>query len=262
MSPLATAQIVGNVVSLTARGGTIAISKGRTEMYMRQANNEIFAPRGLKVEIAKLNAIAKMANIPILDDLGKIDKNSKLLNDIDVEDLRSLSGQQRRLTTLSQWIQPLELEGLPMIEERKNPLSRLSQVVSERQRTNGEKTLIKEREKSHKEGGKADREYRKEMEKQEAKEEKVRRKKQGHKLEEELDKIAKERRKIEKGYAKESGKLIKDSKEEKTFRKMLWLVIRNLDKDSGAGPDSYVYELPDHYVHELPDHYVHELPEP
>jgi hypothetical protein len=233
MVPLTTAQIVGNAMSFAAQAGTIAVSKGRTEIYMHRANKEIFAPRGLKVEIAKLDAIAKMANLPILDDLGKVNKNSRLLEDIGVEDLRTLSGQERRLAALSQWIQPLELESLPTIEEKTNSLSKLGQVASERQRKSGEKKMIKEREKSHEEGGKVDREYRKEMGKQDAKEEKARRTKQGYKLQEELDKIAKERRKIGKEYEKESGKLLKVSKEEKAFRKILWLVIRNLE-DNGA----------------------------
>lgn len=245
MVPLATAQIVGNAVSFAAQVGTVAVSKGRTEVYMRQVNKEIFAPRGLKVEIAKLPAIAKMANIPILDDLGKIDKKSKLLHDVDVGDMCSLSGQERRLTTLSQWIQPLELHSLPTIQEQKNPLSKLSQAASERARNKGEKKLIKEREKIHEESGKVEREYRKETIKQDKKEEKARRKKQGHKLEEKLEEIAKERRKIDKEYVKESGKLVKDDKEEKAFRKLLWLVIRNLEEENGAEPDPYVYEMPE-----------------
>lgn len=245
MVPLASAQIVGNAVSLAAQAGTVAVSKGRTEMYLRRANSEIFAPRGLKVEIARLDAVAKMANIPILDHLGKIDKNAKLLGDIDGEDLLALGGQERRLAAWSRWIQPLELESLPAIEERKNPLGTLSQAASERQRKKGEKKLLEERKKSHEQGGKAEREYLKEMAKLDAKEEKARRTKQSSKLEEELDKIARERRKIEKGHEKQSAKLANGSKEENAFRKILWLVVRNLEDENGAGPDPYVYEEPE-----------------
>ena len=243
--PLATAQIVGNAVSFAAQASTVAVSKGRTELFLREANKDIFAPRGLKVEIAKMDAIAKLANIPILDSSGKIEKHSKILGDLEIQELRAISGQERRLQALSQWIAPLEVTPLPMIEQQSNPLSRLNQAASERQRKKGEQKLIEDREKAHKkinkDGDKAEREYEKELRKLEKEEEKVRRKEDGRKLEKELEKIEKERRKAEKEYEKETGKLIKEDKEEKAFRKILWLVIRNLEDDSGTGPDPYMY---------------------
>ena len=244
--PLATAQIVGNAVSFAAQAGTVAVSKGRTELYLREANKDIFGPRGLKAEIAKIDAIAKIAGIPILDAAGKIDKKSKLLDDIDVQNTRNVSGQERRLMALSHWTAPLEVTPLPEIEQQKNPLSRLNQAASERQRRKGEEKLIEDREKAHKkmtkDGSKAEREYEKEMRKLEKEEEKVRRKEDGRKLDKELEKIEKERRKAEREYEKETGKLMKEDKEEKALRKILWLVIRNLEDDSGAGPDPYVYQ--------------------
>jgi hypothetical protein len=244
--PLATAQIVGNAVSFAAQAGTVAVSKGRTELYLREANKDIFGPRGLKAEIAKIDAVAKIAGIPILDAAGKIDKKSRLLDDIDVQTVRTVSGQERRLMALSQWIAPLEVTPLPEIEQQKNPLSRLNQAASERQRRKGEEKLIEDREKAHKkmseDGSKAEREYQKEMRKLDKEEEKVRRKEDGHKLEKELEKIEKERRKAEREYEKESDKLMKEDKEEKALRKILWLVIRNLEDDSGAGPDPYAYQ--------------------
>jgi hypothetical protein len=238
--PSGIAQIVGNAVAFAAQAGTVAISKGRTEIYLRDANKDIFAARGLKVEIAKVEAIAKIAGIPILDDSGKLDKNSKLLGNLEVEELHTLSGQERRLRALDQWIAPLEVTPLPAIERQSNPMSRLNQGASERQRHMGEKKLIEDRakgqEKARKEGNKAEREYAKEMRKLDKEEQKVRRKEDCHKLEKELAKIEKDRRKAEKYYAKDSGKVLED-KEEKAMRKILWLVIRDLKDDSGVGPN-------------------------
>ena len=186
----------------------------------------------------------KSACMPILDARGKIDKNSKLLENVDVDNLYTSSGQQRRLTALSQWIEPLELDALPEIEETRNPLSSLSTAASERQREKGEKKLLKQREKVHEDESKAKRHYQKDLRKQDRKEENLKTpgKKTGEELEESLHKIETERRKIEKEYEKETGKKVKDDKEEKALRKILWLVIRNKEDDSGEGIDPYVDE--------------------
>ena len=247
--PLATAQIVGNAVSFAAQAGTVAVSKGRTEVFLRAANQDIFGPRGLKVEIAKLDAIAKIAGIPILDSSGKkIEKSSRLLSDLEGPEVSTLSGQERRLHALGAWIEALEVTPLPSIEQQSNPLSRLNQAASERQRTKGEEKLIKDREKGlkkiRKDGGKAEREYEKELRKLEKEEGKARRKEDGRKLEKELEKIDKDRRKAAKEYEKETRQLMKDDKEEKVFRKILWIVIRKLEDGGEHGPDPYMYESP------------------
>jgi hypothetical protein len=224
----------------------VAVSKGRTELYLRDANKNIFAPRGLKVDIAKVEAIAKLAGIPILDGLGKLDKNSKLLGDLEVEELHTLSGQERRLSALGLWIAPLEVTPLPSIERQSNLMSRLNQEASERQRHKGEKKLIEDRakgqEKANKEGNKAECEYAREMRKLDKEEQRVRKKEDGHKLERELAKIEKHRRKAEKDYAKDSGKALEEDKEEKAMRKILWLVTRDLIDDSGAGPNPDMHQ--------------------
>lgn len=237
--PMPITQIVGNAVAFASQAGTVAVSKGRTELYLRDANKDIFAPRGLKVEIAKLEAIAKIASIPLLDSSGKINKQSRLLADLEVEELHTMSGQERRLRALSPYIAPLEVTPLPTIQRQGNPLSRLNQAASERQRHRGERKLIEGREKSqakvNKESNKAEREYAKEMGKLDRDEDKVRREKDGRKLEKELEKIDKDRRKVEKDYEKDAGKALKEDEEEKAFRKILWLVIRDLEDSSYAG---------------------------
>jgi hypothetical protein len=80
------------------------------------------------------------------------------------------------------------------------------------------------------------------MRKLDKEEQKVRRKEDGHKLEKELAKIEKHRGKPGEGYAKDSGKALKEDKEEKAMRKILWLVIRDLKDNSGAGPNPDMHQ--------------------
>lgn len=53
-----------------------------------------------------------------------------------------------------------------------------------------------------------------------------------------LEKVKKERSKAEKDYEKEMQKVqkdtVKDDKEHKGMRKVLWLIIRDLDAESGV----------------------------
>ena len=245
--PLATAQIVGTAVGAAATLTTVAMSKGRTEMYMREANRDIFGPRGLKVEIAKLDALAKVAGIPILNPSGKIDKNAPLLTPLeDVYEVNNLSGQQRRLNTLRPWIADLEVEDLGQVNVPDNAFSRFNAGASERVRRRGEAKMLKRRVKAHagmeKEINKAMEDYNKHMRELDEDEAKVRRKEahKPEKLNKELAKIQMDRRKVEQDYEKDMREIdqdrVKDDKEEKGMRKILWLIIRELDADSGTGP--------------------------
>ncbi|KUJ11339.1 uncharacterized protein LY89DRAFT_625896, partial [Mollisia scopiformis] len=64
MVPHHWAMIAGNVIQTTANLGTFAVSKGRTELYMREVNEKMFKPRGLKVSIAKTEAIRSVLRVP------------------------------------------------------------------------------------------------------------------------------------------------------------------------------------------------------
>lgn len=260
--PLQTAQIVGTSVNFAANVATYGVSKGRTEMCLRAANRELFAPRGLKVEIAKLDALAKIAGIPgVLDPVtGKLDKKASILAPLE-ESLReeevepavvaqSQSAQHRRLQALETWIAPLDLAPLPEIKQSDNMLGKLHTMASEKQRQKEEKKFLKdrdkyfkEREKADREAAKVDKEFEKDMAKLDKEERKVRRKEAGSskKLEEELGKIEKERAKLVKEKGKEMRKIEKDKrkedKEEGSLRKILWLIVRNIEDPSGPGPN-------------------------
>ncbi|KAJ4258850.1 hypothetical protein NW762_007937 [Fusarium torreyae] len=240
MVPLGTAQIVGNSVNAAANLSTFAMSKSRSELCIRKANKELFMPRGLKLEFAKLDAVARCAQIPILNSEGKIEKNTMILGPLeDALEQSSMSAQQRRLQALEPWIAPLDLTPLPDLHVPDNFISKMHAATSERQRLKEEKKIEKDRVKAHKDwtkdSRKAQEDYEKEMRKIEKETLKVHKKcaKDPRELEKELKKLNKEREKCEKEYDKEMGKVDKDrqkdDKEEKGVRKVLWLLIRPLD---------------------------------
>ncbi|KAF4960769.1 hypothetical protein FGADI_712 [Fusarium gaditjirri] len=242
MIPLHTAQIVGSSVNAAATLSTYAISKSRSELCISTANKDLFIPRGLKAEFAKLEVLARYAKIPILDGNGKIEKNSIVLGPCDDFSAQSsLTVQQRRLQALEPWIAPLDLTPLPELHVPDNFVSKMHASTSERQRKKEEKKMTKDRAKAHEDwtedSRKARKDYDKEMSKIEEELVKVQRKHadEPRKLERELKKLDREREKCEKEYEKEMRKVDKDrrkdDKEEESVRKVLWLLIRPIGNE-------------------------------
>lgn len=238
MVPLHTAQIVGNSVNMAAKVGVAVASKGATEICLRDANKELFGPRGLKVQVAKLSAVAAITRMPILTADGKIDKKASLLQPLDDEfECATMSAQQRRINALGSYIEQLEIEDLPELGRGSNPLSRMHAAVSEKQRAKGEKKMLKERAKGQKEWTKdlekAEKEYAKKLRELEKEESKAQGRRREKKREEDLLKVKHEREKLEAKYEKELGKVekdrVKDDKEEEGFKKILFLIVTNLD---------------------------------
>ncbi|KAL5329580.1 hypothetical protein ACEPPN_003094 [Leptodophora sp. 'Broadleaf-Isolate-01'] len=56
--------IAGMAVQATAKLGTAVVSKGRTELYLREVNKKMFEPRGLKVSIASSLATKEILKVP------------------------------------------------------------------------------------------------------------------------------------------------------------------------------------------------------
>ncbi|CDM30889.1 hypothetical protein DTO013E5_462 [Penicillium roqueforti] len=114
---------IGGVVSGLANMGSQGMSKSRTDSSIKQANRDIFRPRGLEVEIAKLDALAHVAKLPILDSQGKIDRQAPLF--LQLQDGVSMANPgtderqqqeldlQQRISTLQPWIAELEFDILP-----------------------------------------------------------------------------------------------------------------------------------------------------
>jgi hypothetical protein len=233
--PSATAQIVGSSISAAATLTTYGMSKGRSELFMRDSNKTLFAPRGLKVDIVKLEVVARVASIPILNADGKVDKNAALLAPLSGLH-QDLSGQQRRLVALAPWTSPLELVEEEHVELPKNMMDSMHTYASERQRASEEKRILKKRvkahEQQHKETGKIKAKYDEEMGKLRDEEDKLRRK-EGWRMERQLEKVEKERGRVQREYDEEMEKVMggvrKKDKEEAAVRKVLWLLIQRQD---------------------------------
>lgn len=182
--PEPTTALIGTAVQMGIQATSEAISKGRTELHLAEANKEIFGPCGLKVQLAKLEALAKIASIPILDDKGKLlpanpkkKKNDveerlelpiRLLSPIeDLHELHTLSAQHRRVKALAPWTMPLNLDNLPGVfatvqdedsneadgqkkegESDLSVMAKLHQYASDYDRKTGEKKFIKDRKKA------------------------------------------------------------------------------------------------------------------
>ncbi|KAH0828312.1 hypothetical protein AYO21_07307 [Fonsecaea monophora] len=270
MVPLGTAQIVGGAVNLAAEVSAGVIQHGRTEIELRRANTDIFRPRGLKVEIAKTEALAKLVGMEgVFGADGKLNKKARLLlplEGIAADGGGDVSGQQRRLDAMKPWIAELDITPLPEIDVPANAMSRLNVKINERDRRNGEKKLIEKRNKVQgqyeKEAGKAQRDFDKEMAKinkdldkhlreiDDKLAEATRKNKSRDvaKLERDrqraLDRYHREKSKEEKDFHKDMKEVekdrMKDDKEEKNMRNLNWLVIRELNAWSGDGPNVYL----------------------
>ncbi|OAA67765.1 hypothetical protein LEL_10388 [Akanthomyces lecanii RCEF 1005] len=234
--PLQTAQIVGGAVNLAATVSTVVVSKGRTEMLLKEANSTLFRAAGLKVQVAKLDVVAKLGNIPILNTEGKVDKKSTILLPLgEDQELHTVNAQERRVQALSPWLSALDVESLPELDESTNLLGKMHAKVSERQRRKEEKKMIKDRQKMQKgyvqDMTKEDEEYEEKMEKYAAKENKIQ-EKGGRRMVKQLRELEKKRGELNKEHDKEVRKIEKDrrkdDKEEESMRKILFLVIQKI----------------------------------
>jgi hypothetical protein len=131
--PEPTTAIVATAVEAACELGQYAISYGRVELLLREVNRDIFGPKGLKAQIAKLKVVAKLAGMPILDEKGKLlsskaakdeeDDDGNVLRGVagtkilapleDIHEVHSLSAQHRRVRALAPWTMPLVHDNLP-----------------------------------------------------------------------------------------------------------------------------------------------------
>jgi hypothetical protein len=237
--PLATAQIVGGAVKAASIVASHGISKACSEMFIKEVNEKLFSPRGLKAAIVKLEVVARVARIPMLDAGGKISKNAKLLAPVEAHE-NGMSAQQRRLLALAPYTSPLQL--LPDQHQcvPTNFFDKMHASASQRQRSSEEAKALKKRGK-HVEGrekdlAKAQRDFEKCMCKLKQEEDKVRRKeaKKPDKVARELEKLKRERENVQKRFQEEvgiegGGRTRKD-KEEQAVRRILWLLIQPMEQ--------------------------------
>ena len=252
MVPLVTAQIVGGAVDVASKLAAHGMSKGRSEMFIREANKKIFAPRGMRVDIVKLEVVARVAGIPGLGADGKVNKDAKLLAPIDGLEA-DLSAQQRRLIAFAPWTSPLELIPSDHQDVPDNMFAKIHAAASERQRSKEETKMLEKRAKAQRKGDKRldklREDFDKDMDKLNKDEAKVRRKEaeKPEKMASELRKLEKERGKVQREYDEKNegaqggeGKSVKKDKEEAAVRKILWLLIRNQDAVASRFEDQAV----------------------
>ena len=136
MVPYHWAAIAGLAIQATARLGTAAVSKGRTEIYMKEVNERFFAPRKLKVAIASRDAVAQVArlpgNTPVLAPLTRETMNMRL--------------NERSLETMRGYIAELDFD-VPPVAEQTTILAKMSAKQIERQGKKNERKTLKERQK-------------------------------------------------------------------------------------------------------------------
>ena len=250
--PISTAQIVGFAVSTASQIGKYALSKGATEAYLRKVNKETFVPRGLKLEVAKLEAMAQVNKLPILDSQGKLRDDMRLLQPIlNAQEMQSMGAAQRWLQALEPWVAPLDFESLPAINTDTTSLwGKLHTKASEHERKSAEKKVLKDRnkvaDKHHKDVEKAEEKRTRNLAKLERKEQRALADSRGHRMDAKLQKIDERREKAERKHGERMGKADDRStskdKEAKAMTKVLWLMIRSVREDSGIGGSLYIEE--------------------
>lgn len=245
-------QIVGNSISLAAKLRTAAVSKTRSTIFMKKANSDFFAPRGLKVELATGEALA--AKVGMRPDAPLAGPLPELGADI--------SAHERRLRALDGRVAPVTFD-VPPPNKQMNVLERMSASQVQRQQKKSEKKTRKDRAKAvdeiaknqkdgekefakidkdrakvvredQKERSKIEREADKELAKKPKDLEKIERKREkelrklDHETEKEMRKLDKETEKVDREVVKEEKKAQKEDKELKQARKILWIVVEDL----------------------------------
>lgn len=141
--------LVGSSLQATAKIANAVTSKTRVAALLKTANEEVFAPRGLKMEILDTEKLKQR--------LG-IDAAKPLLNDLEDKDMQ-VSVRDRRLQALESHIAPLVFD-VPVQARQTNAIDRLSAQQLQRQMAKAEEKAmearIKEREKADKKAKKDD----------------------------------------------------------------------------------------------------------
>ncbi|KAL7941993.1 hypothetical protein V8C42DRAFT_165250 [Trichoderma barbatum] len=233
--PEPTAQIVSTAAGVSAMVGTYAMSKIRSEVVIRQANKEIFNPKGLEVQIVKLKTVAKLTNMPILNEKGDVNKKSPILESLQTlaesDELKTISAQERRLRALDAWISPLEIEELPPVTNPSNLLGKVDVYISEAERKAAEKSMLKKRilvnRRHDRASQKALEKYESSMERYNDKEKNV--DVNDRRASRDLERIEERRQRATQKYEKEMEKVEKNyqkkDREERSIRRISFLVV-------------------------------------
>lgn len=220
-------QLAGGLAQLAAKVGTVAVSKGRSDMYLKEVNEKMFKPRGLKVSIAKTDAMRYTLRIPT---------SNPILAPLEGGNL-AISTAERALKAIHLYNTPLELNTLPPPTAQTTWLAKMSakQVKKKEQKT--EEKTIKKREKALKKIGKTERKAEKRARKQERKHERKHGKHHSSDNNSDSDPDSSEdeghtqvttQGQVNGGDLGVTRKKDKQTKEDKNSEKFLWLLIENV----------------------------------
>jgi hypothetical protein len=145
--------LIGGSLQATAKIANAVTSKARVASLLKTANEEIFAPQGLKVEILDTETLKGR--------LG-IDASRPLLEDLEEEDME-VSVRDRRLQALKPHVAPLVFD-VPVPARQTNAIDRLAAGQLKRQMAKAEEKAMEAR---RKESEKADKKAKKEERKAE-----------------------------------------------------------------------------------------------
>jgi len=210
----------------TAQLGTAAVSKGRTEMYLKEVNEKFFAPRKLKVTIASRDAVGSILRLP---------RDQPILLPV-TKDTMGMGMPERSLAVMSGYAANLDFN-VPPPAEQLTLLAKMSARQIERQGKKNEKKALKQREKvlekeekkKNKNLGKEAKERGQRSYNSDSDNEGGREPKSRKELKREQSRERKERRKEEKMEKEEfkKGKKGGKDKEAEKAKKLLWIVIEN-----------------------------------
>jgi hypothetical protein len=229
MIPHHIATVAGFAMQTTAQLGTVAVGKGRTEMYMKESNEKFFGPRKLKVAIASREAVGAVLGMP---------KGGPVLAPL-TKDTISMGMVERSVAMMKGFAAELDFN-VPPPAEQTTMLAKISAKQIERQVKKNEKKMLKEREKAleNEEKESADILEREEKEKGrqrkdnnsngESKGEKGQKSRRELKREESRErKERRKERKADREAEKKHGKKGKDKEAEKAA-KLLWILMENI----------------------------------
>jgi hypothetical protein len=130
--------LIGGSLQATAKIANAVTSKTRVAGLLKTANEDIFAPRGLRVEILDTEKLKQR--------LG-IDGSKPLLDDLEEKDME-VSVRDRRLQALEPHIAPLVFD-VPVPARQTNAIDRLAAGQLKRQMAKAEEKAMEARRKEH-----------------------------------------------------------------------------------------------------------------
>ena len=137
-------QLASLGIQVLAKFGTVAVSKSRTDMYMKAINLDYFAPRGLRVTIVTWDALIVSLRLPY---------SAQSLAPVSDETI-NYSVFERRLELLKPYIAELNFD-VPPIAQQTTVLAKVSAGQVQRQTAKAQKNMLSKRRKQFEKGEKA-----------------------------------------------------------------------------------------------------------